>query len=393
VILIAAHHWFDDVIGGSFRVATEFAEHLASQGMPTSYLCCGSDSQVEPMRTSQERGVRVIRYRPPMQGNRLTKLRFHIRRTSQLARELAEAETVDVVNGHSPLQYAGVIRALGKRPAVRHYTVHSPFDDELASNSRQAASLPMRAAVFGARWVERRNVVASSAVHTLSEFTLSEMRRKYGDRLNSKGVVVPGWVDCEKFQPASDRRSLRASLGGVWNTDDPVFFTVRRLETRMGLDTLIQAAVEVRKRQAKFRLIVGGSGSQRESLERLIQQLGLGDTVFLTGRIPEEQLAASYAAADCFVLPTRALECFGLIVLEAFAAGTPVIASNVAAIPELAAQQGEEWLFPPGDVEALSERLLQFLDGRLVSAHDVRKIAEKYDRAIMLERWTRLLCQ
>ena len=101
--------------------------------------------------------------------------------------------------------------------------------------------------------------------------------------------------------------------------------------------------------------------------------------------------SAEYALEQFVVLPTRALECFGLIVLEAFAANTPVIASDVAAIPEIASRQGDEWLFPPGDADALVAKMQQFLDGELTVTADLRGIAEEYDRERVLKIWTDLL--
>ena len=81
-----------------------------------------------------------------------------------------------------------------------------------------------------------------------------------------------------------------------------------------------------------------------ESLRQQIGRLKLTETVRLLGRVPDEDLATSYAAADCFVLPTAALECFGLIILEAYACGVPVIATPVAAIPEIVSQVSDRWL-------------------------------------------------
>src|SRR5207253_1011160 len=73
----------------------------------------------------------------------------------------------------------------------------------------------------------------------------------------------------------------------------------------------------------------------------------------------------AYEAADLFILPTRDLECFGLIIVEALAMGCPVIASEVGAIPELLRPLAPEWLVPPGDVEKLRQKVTAFLDGSL----------------------------
>jgi glycosyltransferase involved in cell wall biosynthesis len=85
------------------------------------------------------------------------------------------------------------------------------------------------------------------------------------------------------------------------------------------------------------------------------------------------------------------LECFGLIVLEAFAAGTPVIASRSGAIPEIAGRQGEDWLFDPGNDQQLAIRMRRFLTGDLPCTANLRQIAEEFDREKVLARWGELI--
>jgi glycosyltransferase involved in cell wall biosynthesis len=93
------------------------------------------------------------------------------------------------------------------------------------------------------------------------------------------------------------------------------------------------------------------------------------------------------------VLPTRALECFGLIVLEAYACGLPVVATDVGAIPESVAPVAPGFLVPPDDPHALGAKLGEFLDGRAVPvvgeplADYVRR---KYSEDTVLEQYERM---
>jgi glycosyltransferase involved in cell wall biosynthesis len=217
------------------------------------------------------------------------------------------------------------------------------------------------------------------------------MTQRHRRAVGTKGLVAPGWVESSRFIPLENRLTVRAALGEQWNFDGPVFFTLRRLQNRMGLETLVDACQLLAQRGLKFRTLIGGGGPLRESLQERIQSAGLLESVRLLGRLPEEQLADCYAAADCFVLPTKALECFGLIVLEAFACNTPVIAANVAAIPELAERQGSEWMFEPGDVVQLADRMQAFLEQRLKPTVDLRAVAMKYDKRKVLAEWEGIL--
>jgi glycosyltransferase involved in cell wall biosynthesis len=393
-LVVVSHAWYDDLIGGSFRLATEFAESAAAQGHAVSYVCCAPPAMRALSSRERLRGVDVWRYPAPRDGApRLSKLRHHVRESGRRVREIAAARPIEVLHGHSPLQFLGAARALHGTTVRKVYVVHSPFDDELLSNVHGAvAPWGLRLAAWLARRVDRECIQRADQVQTDSRYTLETMDLKHPDAMHGKGNVVPGWVDVQRFLPAADFRALRLGMGGDWNTDLPVFFTLRRLEARMGLDTLIEAAALLARHGRGFRVLIGGSGSLRDRLEQLVVDREVADVVRFLGRIPEEDLPRCYAAADCFVLPTRTLECFGLIVLESFAAGTPVIASNVAAIPELARVQGSEWLFEPGDVAGLSSRMNEFRAGRLRLSCPVRDFAESYSREKIAAAWTRAIC-
>lgn len=393
-ILVIAHAWYGDVIGGAFRLASEFAEDLAAAGYDVHYVCCAPAVRAEYPERERIRGVTVHRYPPPRtSAGPLRRLFYHMDQTGNVVRGISNSRRVVAVSGHSPLQFLGALGQV-RSDAFLNYTVHSPFDDEMQAHAPSTSVLRAAVrwpAVWSARRVDHENCAKADRVQCDSQYTLDALRGKHGRQIGTKGCVAPGWVDYAKFSAAGDRGAARRALGPAWSADAPVFFTLRRLEARMGLDTLIDAAALVRDRGRAFRVLIGGSGAQREQLQRQVHERRLDGTVEFLGRIPEADLAACYAAADCFVLPTRALECFGLIVLEAFAAGTPVIASRAAAIPEIASRQGPGWDFMPGDAVGLADRMEALLVGRLRPSTDLRAIAREYDRPRVFEQWRELL--
>ncbi len=392
-ILVACHAWYGDTIGGSFRLASEFAEYLAQQGHKVTYVCCdatkGSSLPVEEVIN----GVCIHRY--PMFSNRKTglgRLIYHVSQTRKLVSQLNAKTPVTHLSSHSPLQGLGATYALTDPKVFKNYTVHSPFDDELLSNIHgNGPGLMTRIAGRLAHWVDRQNIKLADRVQTDSRYTLENLTGKHSHAIGKKGIVSPGWVDAQAFATTSTRHELRQKLSEHWQTALPIFFTLRRLEARMGLDTLITAAQIVKQEGRDFRVLIGGGGSLKNELQRQIDNANLPESVILLGRLSEADLPVCYAAADCFVLPTRALECFGLIVLEALAAGTPVIASRAAAIPELAEQQGSEWMFSPGDADGLADRMSAFLKGELTPRIDFSEMVSRYDRPLILKEWTKLL--
>src|SRR4029077_8245672 len=100
-----------------------------------------------------------------------------------------------------------------------------------------------------------------------------------------------------------------------------------------------------------------GEGPERAPLEALASRLGISSSVRFLGRVDDETLVACYQAANVSVVPTVALEGFGLTVLEALACGTPVIATDAGGMPEGLAPLDPTLIVPAGDAPSLAQRL------------------------------------
>jgi glycosyltransferase involved in cell wall biosynthesis len=296
-ILIACHAWYRDSTGGSFRLASEFADYLSAQGNLVSYVCCANSSDWNGPSEEVVNGVHVFRYRPDnRRKSGIGRLRFHLRKTRRLVQYINARDPVQYLSGHSPLQSLGAVLALTKSNLFFNYTVHSPFDDELLSNNSASPGIMQRIASMMARRVDTKNCRFADRVQCDSRYTLSTMSDKHHGAILNKGIVAPGWVDAATFRPAASRHELRNSLGNEWCTELPLFFTLRRLENRMGLDTLVDACRILRSEGLRFRTLIGGGGSLKAKLQLQIDDAGLNEHVKLLGRLPEEILASTYAA-------------------------------------------------------------------------------------------------
>jgi len=131
-----------------------------------------------------------------------------------------------------------------------------------------------------------------------SEYTKSELKKIHGDSIGSRVQITPGWTDIERFRPAASKRSAKLQL--EWPVDRPVFFSLRRLVPRMGMDRLVAAAALVRQQGLTFQLYIGGKGPLQQSLQQQIADLHLADCVQLVGAVSEEQLSLMYALRTLF---------------------------------------------------------------------------------------------
>jgi glycosyltransferase involved in cell wall biosynthesis len=160
-------------------------------------------------------------------------------------------------------------------------------------------------------------------------------------------VVVPYGVPLRARPSAGRRRSPTLRVLGVG-----------RLTRQKGFDVAIRAFTSVRTELPRAQLEIAGEGEERESLSRLIEELGLTDAVSLLGERPD--IPQLMEKADVLVHPAR-WEGFGLVLLEAMSAGLPIVASRAGAIPEVVDDEVTGLLISPEDPQALAGVLLRML--------------------------------
>jgi glycosyltransferase involved in cell wall biosynthesis len=170
--------------------------------------------------------------------------------------------------------------------------------------------------------------------------------------------VVHNSVEAQAFNRAPDP-ALRTMLTGA--QDRAVVLTLARLVWRKGLGTLLDAAALVP--DAVF--AIAGEGDERSMLETRIRQLGLEGRVRILGQ--RDDIPALLASCDLFVLPSL-FEGLPLSVLEAMAAGKPVIATAVPGTREAVSEGETGLLFPPGDAPALARAVTSILADRSLAA-------------------------
>jgi glycosyltransferase involved in cell wall biosynthesis len=136
---------------------------------------------------------------------------------------------------------------------------------------------------------------------------------------------------------------------------------VGRLAAVKGVPILLDVLPDLLKTHPKLTLTLIGDGPDRAALEQQVQSLGLGDCVTFLGYRNQDEVAEALMTTDVFVLPSFA-EGVPVVLMEAMAAGVPVVTTQIAGVPELVKQAHTGFLVPPGDGPALAEavdRLLQ----------------------------------
>lgn len=170
--------------------------------------------------------------------------------------------------------------------------------------------------------------------------------------------IIPNGIDVARFRlPAARPPDLQGK--------EPYILFVGRFEERKGLPILLQAFAELKSRVPHVHLVVVGAGARRKRYEEWIARRSLPDVHF-AGYIPDERLPDYYQHAAVFCAPNTGNESFGIVLLEAMAAGCPVVASNIEGFAELVVYGAHGLLVTPNSPRALADVLTKvFTDEKL----------------------------
>jgi glycosyltransferase involved in cell wall biosynthesis len=223
---------------------------------------------------------------------------------------------------------------------------------------------------------ERLHVNRASRVLVTSAYSGERARELYG--LANAPRVVPELIDLAEW-----RRLL-----AIYPAESPRFTVlfVGRMYRRKRVEVLLRAAAQLRGRIRRLEVRLVGNGPCAAGLQRLARELKLEDTVSWLGDISRSSLATEYNRADVFCLPS-VQEGFGIVLLEAMAAGTPIVASRAAAIPEVAPHGV---LVDPESPEALMAGILDLYESeerrRSLAAEGLRWV-EQFDAPRVAKRF------
>ena len=329
--------------GGEGRVFSELSKYLPSQGIDLIGAVAGPDNAAEMTNG------RVLSFAAEGadMATRLLKARSTVI-------DMVRAAKPDLIASHFALYTAPALDRLKSLPQVTHF--HGPWaaESQEEGSGRIVTALKKRVENYVYQNADRV-IVLSKAFAGLAEQRYSidpEIIR-----------VVPGSVDISRFSLTTSRAASRLHLG--LPNDRPILLSVRRLVQRMGLSRLIQAVEIISKVVPDVLLCIGGEGALRRSLEEQVEARSLQNHVRFLGYVKEADLPLLYRAADINVVPTLALEGFGLVAAEALAAGTPSLVTPIGGLPEVVAPLSSNLVFASSAVEDLASGLTAALRGTM----------------------------
>jgi glycosyltransferase involved in cell wall biosynthesis len=322
------------VINGEHYSGAERVQDLLAGYLPT----CGYDvgfACVKPGRFPEARKFREARlYELPMRG----RLDFNCGR--KLAQLVCD-ERYAIIHAHTPrsLMVGGQAAQLAGVPLIYH--VHSPAGRDSTRWLRNMANV----------WLERRTAHRAARLIAVSP----SVRRYMIEQgfLASHVICVPNGVPRVAVPP-------RTKTPTTWTLGMTALFRPRK-----GIEVLLGALADLRQRGREVRLRAIGpfeTPAYESEVRSLVDALGLSNVVDWTGFVTD--IGAELAKIDVLVLPSLFGEGLPMVVLEAMAAGVPVVASNVEGVPEAIRDRQDGLLVEPGIPQPLAEAIDELLTGR-----------------------------
>ncbi|HEX2031542.1 MAG TPA: glycosyltransferase family 4 protein [Actinomycetota bacterium] len=351
VLLVCPYAW--DAPGGVQVHVRELGARLRERGHEVRALGPALGTAGEDGTDVVGRAIRV-----PYQGT-VAPICFSAGSFARIRRAITELRP-DVVHVHEPLVPSASMLAVlaGGRPAVATFHAH-------AERSRLLdVAAPLVRPVW--RRLDARIAVSRAAASFV------------GSRLGDRIAVIPNGVDVERFATGSAAEDLPAGRRILW---------VGRLDRQKGFPVAVRAFAELAAREPDLWLVVGGEGRDRSALDAL--SADVRERVVMLGAVSRDRLPAYHAGADVFVSPALGQESFGLVLVEAMAAGVPVVATDIAGYREVVRDGVDGLLVPPGDHAALASAVRRVLSepalaGSLRVAGRAR--AASYDWGAVVER-------
>lgn len=354
--------------GGLERVVLSLARSGRELNQDVSVLCLERPGTLAPQAEALGIPVTCVNKQPG--------IRWEVVRSIQ---EVFRQTRPDVIHSHQigALLYAGPAAKRERVPGILH-TRHLGETGKPMSWLRRLRTFALWRYAGG--YADRYCCCSQEAVAAAGLFRLVPRKNLFH---------VPNGIDTAAFEDVAQfrtviREQLRIPL------DSPVIGTVGRMAEVKQQDVLIRAFAELRPLFPTARLVLVGDGPVRAALERLTDSLALTGAVRFAGYQPHPERFLS--AMDVFALTSRA-EGMPLVILEAWAAGRPVVATRVGAIPWMIADGATGILIDPGNVSGLAGCLAQLLSDRqraeAMGRTGRQLVRDQYDTAVMAGAYDR----
>lgn len=278
---------------------------------------------------------------------------------------ILDREHFDIIHFHEPWVPFLSRQILTRSNAINIATFHAKLPESMISKSIMNTVLPYTRSIL--KYIHSYTAVSDSAAEHLKKM------------INHDIAMVPNGIKLSQFDVSN----------GKGSNDIKTILYLGRLEKRKGVEHLISAYSKLRETSSDVKLVIAGSGVKSDTLKRAVDQYEVPDVEFL-GFVEEEDKARLLYDADLFCTPALYGESFGIVLLEAMAVGTPVVAGSNSGYASVMTGKGRLSLVTPTNTEDFAHKLELMLydeDVRQLWVKWAQDEVKKYDFPIIASHY------
>lgn len=260
----------------------------------------------------------------------------------------------DIIHVHHPMLIGRAAVYLSRKYCVPLvFTYHTRYEQYVRSYTKGMLKMDRIMPLYLRRFLRHCDFVFAPT-EGMQEYLTDTCKVR-----RSRTGILPTGIERKNFDiDPEEGRSIRRQYGGE---KIPFLLTVSRMAGEKNVGFLLESLARVKALYGKpFRMLMVGDGPDREALRRRSEELGLGDTVVFAGAVPNQEIAPYFKAADGFLFASKT-ETQGIVVLEAFAGATPVIAVRASGVEDLV-DDGVNGILTEEDSREYAEKVTVFLE-------------------------------
>ena len=395
-ILMINRYSFPEVMGGAHKYYYDLAKNLAKKGHEVHLVYSVND----PQAVLEEKVEGVYKHKFLEKGKGALEKNYHnIKQTFEISKRILDEHGVDIVNFHDgrlPLKLF-LSEEFSQIPFIYNCQADSAFEYEWDYKKEMENKLPFLKKMkmhikfpfhyYWHRYCLSKAIERTNGIIVLSDYVAQTIKNNYGEKYSNKIKKIPSGVFTELFYPVkgiNEKKELRDKLN--LPKDKIIFLTIRRMTLRMGWFNLIDAVKMLFEKAPQYKdsiaFVFVGGGDLLEQLKKYVDDLRLSGNIIFTGKVPDGYPQLYNRASDCFIIPTEELEGFGIVSIEAFASGIPVIGTPKGSVPEVLSEIDADFItenhLPDGICKAI-EKMLNKIKNNEINSNKLRNIAvEKF---------------
>jgi glycogen(starch) synthase len=388
-VLMLSWEYTPHIVGGLGAHVVDIVPELVADGVEVHLvvprLSGGEHSEPLPMPDGSPatNGSRVYRVDPSgMQGDFFTNTWHDNIQVESFCTQLAiHVGGFDLIHDHDWLSGFAAVALKHNFHLPLLTTIHAT---EMGRNRGQLYGEMQRSIHMAEWWL----TYESWRIIACSQYMSWEVQTYFGAP-QEKITVIPNGVHYDRFDPLRgvDLSTFRT---GYARPDQPIVYYVGRMVPQKGLQTIVEAAPYVLREWPGVKFVLAGSGrGYIDELSAKAGELGVADNIIFPGRVPDEVRDGLFMVADAAVFPSI-YEPFGIVALEAMAAGTPVIVSDVGGLSEVVDLHETGIKVYPDDPQSLAWGILHTLKhpdwSRQRARNAERVVREEYNWSLIADK-------